>query len=470
MRLARSGPAGSERPIASGPDGVWRYLSGLTDDITGAFLGDRLADARKPWSRDTAARGRTDPVRAAGGRDRQGRVHRAELPRPRRRDRRGDRPPSRSSSSRRPTRWSGPTTTVLIPRGRSRPTGRSSWPSSSARTARYLDSPEDALACVAGYAISHDVSEREFQLERGGQWDKGKNCETFNPLGPWLVTADEVPDPQALALRLWVNGELRQDGTTAEQIFSRGGGRPVRQPVHGAVPGDVINTGTPAGVAWAGRTSRTCGRGTWWSWRSTGSGGSVTPSGRPDMPKPQRIASVIRLRPEHEAEYRRLHADCVARRARGPEGGARAELLDLPARRAALLLPRVRRNGLDGGRRGHRGRRRDAAVVDVHRPVSAAGRQRRPRASGGRRWRRSSTLTEPDIVVATPVVDAHHHLWDLAVRDQDWTRPTRSCTVPTAWPNSNRAAGGRGRRTVLVQTVPCPRRPPNSSVSRRAPW
>ena len=79
--------------------------------------------------------------------------------------------------------------------------------------ARYLDSPEAALGCVAGYAISHDVSEREFQIERGGQWDKGKNCETFNPFGPWLVTADEVADPQDLGLRLWVNGELRQDGT-----------------------------------------------------------------------------------------------------------------------------------------------------------------------------------------------------------------------------------------------------------------
>ena len=63
------------------------------------------------------------------------------------------------------------------------------------------------------------MSERDFQFERGGQWDKGKNCETFNPLGPWLVTADEVADPQASALRLWVNGELKQDGTTAEQIF-----------------------------------------------------------------------------------------------------------------------------------------------------------------------------------------------------------------------------------------------------------
>lgn len=117
------------------------------------------------------------------------------------------------------------------------------------RTARYLDSTGDAAACVAGYAISNDVSEREFKLHRGAQWDKGKNCETFNPLGPWIGTADEVPDPHALRLGLSVNGHTRQDSSTSEMIFG----------VHHLVwylsqfmvlrPGDVINTGTPAGVA-----------------------------------------------------------------------------------------------------------------------------------------------------------------------------------------------------------------------------
>ena len=97
--------------------------------------------------------------------------------------------------------------------------------------------------------ISNDVSEREFQLERGGQWDKGKSCETFNPCGPWLVPADEVADPQALGLRLSVNGERRQDGTTANMIF------PVAHIIRYLSqfmvlnPGDLINTGTPAGVA-----------------------------------------------------------------------------------------------------------------------------------------------------------------------------------------------------------------------------
>jgi 2-keto-4-pentenoate hydratase/2-oxohepta-3-ene-1,7-dioic acid hydratase in catechol pathway len=115
--------------------------------------------------------------------------------------------------------------------------------------ARYLEDESAAAAVIGGYAVSNDVSEREFQIERGGTWDKGKNCETFNPLGPWLLTADEVADPQALTMRTWVNGDLRQDGTTKNMIFG----------VHHLVwyvsqflvlrPGDVINTGTPAGVA-----------------------------------------------------------------------------------------------------------------------------------------------------------------------------------------------------------------------------
>jgi 2-keto-4-pentenoate hydratase/2-oxohepta-3-ene-1,7-dioic acid hydratase in catechol pathway len=124
------------------------------------------------------------------------------------------------------------------------------------RTARYLPDAASAAEVVAGYTVSHDVSEREFQLERGGQWDKGKSCETFNPLGPWLVTPDEVPDPHDLGLWLDVNGERMQDGTTARMVH----------PVHELVrylsrflvlePGDVVNTGTPAGVGLGRRPPR----------------------------------------------------------------------------------------------------------------------------------------------------------------------------------------------------------------------
>ncbi|HEY0870887.1 MAG TPA: fumarylacetoacetate hydrolase family protein [Acidothermaceae bacterium] len=143
----------------------------------------------------------------------------------------------------------GPDDDVLVPRR----SVKTDWEVELAviigRTARYLDDEAAARTCIAGYAIANDVSEREFQLERGGQWDKGKSCETFNPLGPWFVPADEIADPQALGMRLWVNGTLRQDGTTANMIFG------VAHVVHYISqfmvlrPGDVINTGTPAGVA-----------------------------------------------------------------------------------------------------------------------------------------------------------------------------------------------------------------------------
>ncbi|WP_088286817.1 fumarylacetoacetate hydrolase family protein [Ideonella sp. A 288] len=115
------------------------------------------------------------------------------------------------------------------------------------RTARYV--PEsDALAHVAGYCVVNDVSEREYQIERGGTWDKGKGCDTFGPVGPWLVTADEVPDPQALGMWLEVNGHRYQNGSTRTMIFS------VAQLVSYVsrfmtlYPGDLISTGTPPGV------------------------------------------------------------------------------------------------------------------------------------------------------------------------------------------------------------------------------
>ena len=115
-------------------------------------------------------------------------------------------------------------------------------------TARYLGADDDPLRHIAGYAISNDVSERDFQINRGGQWDKGKNCDTFNPLGPWLVTADEV-DPGALHLRTDVNGETRQDATTADMIAGVADLVTYISQFMTLYPGDVVNTGTPAGVA-----------------------------------------------------------------------------------------------------------------------------------------------------------------------------------------------------------------------------
>ena len=107
---------------------------------------------------------------------------------------------------------------------------------------------KDALAYVAGYCVVNDVSEREYQTERGGTWDKGKGCDTFGPLGPWLVTPDEVPDPQALALWLDVDGAPRQRGSTATMVFGVAEIVAYVSQFMSLQPGDVISTGTPPGV------------------------------------------------------------------------------------------------------------------------------------------------------------------------------------------------------------------------------
>ncbi|MER6275339.1 MULTISPECIES: fumarylacetoacetate hydrolase family protein [Streptomyces] len=252
MKLLRVGTAGAERPALLDAEGTLRDLSGLVDDVDGALLADDVALGRV---RAAAEAGALPVLDAAGLRigppvARIGKIvciglnyhdHARET---------GAEPPSEPVVFfKAPDTVVGPHDTVLVPRG----SVKTDWEVELAvvigRTARYLASAEEGLAHVAGYTVAHDVSEREFQIERGGTWDKGKNCETFNPLGPWLVTADEVADPQRLPLRLWVNGELKQDGTTAEQIFPVG--EVVRYVSHFMTlyPGDVINTGTPAGVA-----------------------------------------------------------------------------------------------------------------------------------------------------------------------------------------------------------------------------
>lgn len=142
----------------------------------------------------------------------------------------------------------GPNDNIHIPRGSEKTDWEVELGVVIGRTCRYLASEEEAATAIAGYCISHDVSERAFQLERGGQWVKGKSCDTFNPLGPVLVTPDEIPDVQALDLWLKVNGHTRQTGNTRTMIFS------VTHIVHylsqfmTLEPGDVISTGTPPGV------------------------------------------------------------------------------------------------------------------------------------------------------------------------------------------------------------------------------
>jgi 2-keto-4-pentenoate hydratase/2-oxohepta-3-ene-1,7-dioic acid hydratase in catechol pathway len=250
MKLLRVGARGSERPALLDGSGRLLDLSRVVDDITGATL----APAELARIRAAGAEGGLpvlDPgLRVGPPLARPGKIvciglnyrdHATETG--------ATLPTEPVVFLKAPDTVVGPYDDVLVPRK----SVKTDWEVELAviigRTARYVGSAAEALGCVAGYAISNDVSEREFQLERLGQWDKGKNCETFNPLGPWLVTADEVPDPQALGLRLWVNGALKQNGNTANMAF--GVAELVRYVSQFMVlhPGDVINTGTPAGVA-----------------------------------------------------------------------------------------------------------------------------------------------------------------------------------------------------------------------------
>jgi 2,4-didehydro-3-deoxy-L-rhamnonate hydrolase len=122
--------------------------------------------------------------------------------------------------------------------------------------ARYV-SEADALKFVAGYCVVNDVSEREYQIERGGTWDKGKGCDTFGPVGPWMVTADEVPDPQALSMWLDVNGTRRQTGSTKTMIFGVAHLVSYISRFMTLMPGDLITTGTPPGVGMGAKPTPT---------------------------------------------------------------------------------------------------------------------------------------------------------------------------------------------------------------------
>jgi len=250
VRFARLGPVGSEIPVVL-HDGKAFDLRSIAADIDGAFFAaGGVEAARVAVNSGSLPAVATDGVRVGAPIARPGKIVCVGLNYSDHAEETGATLPDEPVIFMKdPSTMVGPFDDVLIPRKSVKTDWEVELGVVIGATARYLDSPDDAAAVIAGYAVSHDVSEREFQLERGGTWDKGKSCETFNPFGPELVSADEVSDPQALGLRLWVNGVAHQNGTTANMAFG----------VHHIIwylsqfmvlqPGDVINTGTPAGVA-----------------------------------------------------------------------------------------------------------------------------------------------------------------------------------------------------------------------------
>ncbi|MFI5736036.1 fumarylacetoacetate hydrolase family protein [Kribbella sp. NPDC051587] len=255
MELLRLGAVGEERPFVRATDGTVYDLSPLTADIDGAFLaGDGIARTRAALEAGELTAAATDGLRVGAPIARPGAVvcigmnyaaHAAES---------GSAPPKQPIVFfKHPNTVVGPYDDVLVPRG----SVKTDWEVELAviigKQARYVETDEEALACVAGYAVSNDVSERAFQIEEsGGQWSKGKCCETFNPLGPALVPADEV-DPTNLDLKSFVNGEPRQDSNTRDLIFSVAALIRDLSQYMVLSPGDIVNTGTPEGVALSGR-------------------------------------------------------------------------------------------------------------------------------------------------------------------------------------------------------------------------
>ena len=247
MKLVRFGARGAERPGLVDSDGTIRDLSGVVADIGGAtLLPENLAKLKAVDAASlpkAPAGSRIGPCVGSIGKficiglnysD-----HAAET---------GSPIPSEPIIFMKATSAViGPNDAVEIPRGSKKTDWEVELGIVIGKPAKYV-SEADALSHVAGYCVVNDVSEREFQIERGGTWDKGKGCDTFGPTGPWLVTADEVKDPQNLKMWLEVDGKRYQDGSTATMIFGVAKLVSYVSQFMSLQPGDVISTGTPPGV------------------------------------------------------------------------------------------------------------------------------------------------------------------------------------------------------------------------------
>jgi 2-keto-4-pentenoate hydratase/2-oxohepta-3-ene-1,7-dioic acid hydratase in catechol pathway len=256
VKFLRVGQPDEERPYLLDRDGRYFDLATMTGDLDGEFFAGGGIDAVRralgagslpevapPAGRIGAPIARPSAVMCIGMNYAE---HAAES---------GSAPPEHPVLFyKAPNTIVGPYDPIVIPRGSTKTDWEVELGVVIGARASYLPSPEASFDVIAGYVLSNDVSERAFQLEvSGGQWSKGKSCASFNPLGPWLVTPDEVGDPMDLRMRSQVNDEPRQDSSTADMIFS----------VPFLVwhlsqflvlePGDLINTGTPQGVALSGR-------------------------------------------------------------------------------------------------------------------------------------------------------------------------------------------------------------------------
>ncbi|HLP69780.1 MAG TPA: fumarylacetoacetate hydrolase family protein [Rhizobium sp.] len=246
MKLMRVGPPGREKPALLDKDGKVRDLSAHVADIGGAAIspeGLQKIAAIDPASLPELSVDRIGACVSGTGKficiglnysD-----HAAETG--------ATVPPEPVIFMKATSAICGPNDEVRIPRGSEKTDWEVELGVVIGKTAKYV-SEADALDYVAGYCVSHDVSERAFQTERAGQWTKGKSCDTFGPIGPWLVTKDEVADPQNLSMWLKVNGETMQDGSSKTMVYGVAFLVSYLSQFMSLHPGDVISTGTPPGV------------------------------------------------------------------------------------------------------------------------------------------------------------------------------------------------------------------------------
>jgi 2-keto-4-pentenoate hydratase/2-oxohepta-3-ene-1,7-dioic acid hydratase in catechol pathway len=249
MKLVRFGPPGREKPGIVDKDGHIRNLSKIVPDLSGEALSAAgLAKIRKA---------KIEKLPRVSGKPRLGPPvggtrhfiaiglnysdHAAEVGMPI--------PKEPIIFSKSPSSLCGPNDNIIIPKGSTKLDWEVELGIVIGRRAQYIPSVDKALDYVAGYCLANDISERQFQIERAGQWIKGKSAENFGPIGPWLVTKDEIKDPQNLKMWLTVNGESRQKGSTRTMIFGAAHIVWYCSQFFIMEPGDVIVTGTPPGVA-----------------------------------------------------------------------------------------------------------------------------------------------------------------------------------------------------------------------------
>jgi 2-keto-4-pentenoate hydratase/2-oxohepta-3-ene-1,7-dioic acid hydratase in catechol pathway len=247
MKLLRFGEPGAERPGILDAEGIARDLSGVIGDISGATLLDEGMEVLRRCDWRSLPRvpsgARLGPCVGHVGKflciglNYSDHAREAGMPIP----------AEPILFMKATSAIIGPNDPVIIPRGSQKTDWEVELGVVIGKTASYVDRKE-ALSHVAGYCVVNDLSERAFQLERGGQWVKGKSCDTFGPIGPWLVTRDEVPDPQALAMWLEVDGKRYQQGSTATMIFGVEELIAYCSQFMTLRAGDVISTGTPPGV------------------------------------------------------------------------------------------------------------------------------------------------------------------------------------------------------------------------------